>query len=115
MSVTVRSSSDSSTVSIEGEFSLSQISEIKNRILQALSTSGAISLDLENIYDADVSALQLFCSIHRTLDMRNKTVSISGKPPSFLSALLERAGYHRHAACPMTLRGPCLLEEATCE
>jgi ABC-type transporter Mla MlaB component len=115
MSVTAGSLSDLSTVSIEGEFTLPRITEIRDTLLRAIDREAKVHLNLANISQVDISALQLFCSIHKTLDMRSKTVTITGKAPALFSELLARAGYYKHAACPATLKGPCLLEEATCE
>ena len=105
----------SSAVSIEGEFTLPRIREIRDTLLKAIDREEEVRLDLTRISRFDISALQLFCSIHKTLDMRNRTLTISGKPPALFSTLLERAGYHKHAVCPTNLKGPCLLEEATSE
>lgn len=113
MSVKAENLPYSFTVSIDGDFTLPHIGEIKNALLQALDAQDLINLDIGEVSHADISCLQLFCSLHKSLDKRNKTLNITKRPPTLFADLLARAGYYRHSACIGRLKGSCILMEAT--
>jgi anti-anti-sigma regulatory factor len=115
MSVKIESLPQSCTVSISGDFTLVQIGEIKNAILQGLDSHGKINLDLIDVTGADTSCLQLFCAIHKSLRKRNGTLHLKNKPTALISNLLTRAGYFRHSACIGNFSGNCILMEVVHE
>jgi anti-anti-sigma regulatory factor len=115
MSVKVENLPHSVSVSIDGDFDLPHIGEIRHALQQVLDSQDTINLDLQKVSHADVSCLQLFCSLHKTLDKNNKTITFSSNPPRLFTDLLARAGYYRHSACVDKLKGSCVLMEATHE
>jgi anti-anti-sigma regulatory factor len=115
MSVKIESLPHSYTVSISGGFTLVQIGEIRNAILQGLDSHEAITLDLIDVTSADASCLQLFCALHKSLSKRSTTLYVKNTPTALFSNLLTRAGYFRHSACIGNLNGNCILTEVVHE
>jgi anti-anti-sigma regulatory factor len=113
MSITTKQSADQWEVIIEGEVTLPCIAEVRETLLEALSATDRISLDLTKVTGVDISCLQIFCAIHKTSITREKEITFSTSLPFLMREAMDRAGYSRDAGCQHKMNGECLLGGAT--
>jgi len=95
-------------VVLSGEITLPQADELKKTFLKALGEADDISIVLGNIQDADLSMLQLFCSLHRSALQQKKHIKLKGSASQALKDAVYAAGFSRHAGCKLDLDNSCL-------
>lgn len=64
-------------LTFEGSLGIQDNEELKSNFVNALHTVDKVILNVKNIYDIDISCLELFCSAHRTSVKLQKTLSFS--------------------------------------
>ena len=102
---------DKMRVVLSGELTLPQADELKKTFLKALGEADDISIVLGNIQDADLSVLQLFCSLHRSATLQKKHVKIEGAAPQAVKDAVDAVGFSRRAGCKLDLENSCLWVE----
>jgi|GEM_PF-652302 len=108
MGATLEKTGEKIRVVLNGAFTLPQTMELKKIFLKALGEADDISIVLEHIQDADLSLLQLFCSLHRSAAQQKKHVKLEGIAPQALKAAIDAAGFSSHADCKLDLDKSCL-------
>lgn len=99
MQYTIEKSDGAEKIMLAGELSISSAEELKGVLLNALSASDQITLNLEQVTEVDLSSLQLLCSAHRTSIRMQKNLTRTGSCPGSLMTIAERAGYLRQRGC----------------
>ena len=84
---------------LDGDMTVQRAGELKAALIEALDKATHLVIDLENITDADLSCLQLFCSAHRTSLKLNKSVSLSENAPQMFWDIVKKAGYSCNTPC----------------
>jgi ABC-type transporter Mla MlaB component len=92
----------------EGEVTVQQAEEIKDKLMQALGRVENIYVDISKVSEADLSLLQLMCSAHRTAVTMHKGFHISGPVPEYLRQLAEMAGFRRDRSCRLDSTKTCI-------
>ncbi len=99
---------DHTLLTIRGEVSLQNAGEALEALTSFRSKGDRLRLDLENVETADVSFLQLICSLHRTCLRAGQNLMLSGNMPERFKTILESSGYRRPRACTLGGDNPCL-------
>jgi anti-anti-sigma factor len=92
---------------LEGELTIQFAGELKTLLLQVVEKSEVI-LDLNAVTAMDLSAMQLLCSLHRTMLKSSRRVSVAGGVPASLAESLAEAGFLRDLGCSLDTDGTCL-------
>lgn len=106
MKVTTRKGT--AILKVEGELTVSRANELKKALLNSLTKSKKIEIDLDEVTAVDLAALQLLCSAHRTADKQGKKLSI--KEPSSAAYLeaRDKAGFMYSKPCRLVNTEDCL-------
>lgn len=99
---------DRSDIRIQTDLNISNTEELKNTILNALSLSTGVFVNIEEVQDIDLPSMQLLCSAHKSALLLNKTFDISGEISESVRQKLAWAGYVRTVGCTAAKGRPCL-------
>jgi anti-anti-sigma regulatory factor len=113
MSITTKQLAGSCEITIEGEVTLPYIAEVRETFLEVLDATDCISLDMERVSRVDISCLQFFCAVHKTMTAKGKEILFSVPVPSLVREAMEKAGYSGAVGCHRKTNGECLLGGAT--
>lgn len=101
-------SSDHIRLRVHGDVSI-QSAQACLEVLRDFQRRGNdLRLDLDDVASADISFLQLICSLHRTCLKSGQHLTISGDMPDTFKTILAAAGYQRTKACTAGGTNPCL-------
>jgi anti-anti-sigma regulatory factor len=98
-------------VNLKGDVTIVTASELRDILLDTLSTSKRVELNLEKVTDVDLSFLQLLCSAHRTSLKAEKSFFIVGSYPDVLKEAAKDAGFPLNAGCTLDCNNSCLWLE----
>jgi anti-anti-sigma regulatory factor len=113
MPITMKQAAGLCEVTLEGEITLPCIAELREKLLEALEGTDAISLDIAKVSSLDLSCLQVFCAMHKTSLEKKREITFSPSFPPVLGETLRRTGYSIDVGCHHKLSGICLLKGAS--
>jgi len=87
-----------SFLSFSGDFTISYANELKKQLEKAVKGVDETILNVEGIETVDITCLQLFCSLHKSVK-NNVKVVIKGLKESNLNKSLEQAGFSNIIGC----------------
>jgi anti-anti-sigma regulatory factor len=100
--------SEGNLVELSGTLDIQRSLELKETLLRAHRSEGDVTIDFGKVASADVSALQLLCSLHRTLTVESRQLSLSGAMPEGLKQAVRETGYARERGCVRDTNRTCL-------
>jgi anti-anti-sigma factor len=101
-------SSDRTQLRVRGDISV-QNAQTCLEVLRDFQRRGTyLQLDLDGVTSADISFLQLICSLHRTCLKSGQNLTITGNMPDAFKTILETSGFRRLKACTQGGNNPCL-------
>jgi anti-anti-sigma factor len=92
---------------LEGKLDIQNANELRDAFVAAAQGKNMV-LDLGRVESADVSALQLFCSLHRTTTRAGRSLAIEGPASEAFRQSVADAGFQRERGCAVDDRGACL-------
>lgn len=95
-------------VVFEGELVIEFIDEMKEALRDAIINSEQVRIEFGNVDVADFSFLQLICSAHRSVELKNKILVLSRPMPEALKKAADRMGFTRYTTCPHGKINHCL-------
>lgn len=95
-------------VVLEGELTLTRAEELKGRFLRALAGAGTVTVRFGEVSDADLSFMQLLCSLCRSAARERKKVSFGNGLPRVLLEAATTAGFTRLKGCMQGDEQHCL-------
>ena len=101
-------SSDQTHLQVSGDISIQNAQECLEALRDFQSKGNRLALNLEGVTGADVSFLQLICSLHRTCLTAGQNLTLTGNMPEAFKTILESSGYRRLRACTLGGDNPCL-------
>ena len=101
-------SSDQTQLQVSGDISIQNAQECLEALRDLQSKGNRLVLNLEGVTGADVSFLQLICSLHRTCLTAGQNLTLKGNMPETFKTVLESSGYRRLRACTLGGANPCL-------
>jgi anti-anti-sigma regulatory factor len=105
---TLETTGEKIRVVLNGELTLPQANELRKTFLKTLEESDDISIVLESVQGADLSLLQLICSLHRSALRQNKHIKLEGCLSRAMKVVVDAAGFSRHVGCKVDLDKSCL-------
>jgi len=103
-----------STLKVTGKLTIEQASRFKEVLVAALAQAGDLTLDVTGVTALDLSALQLFCSGHRTAVLQGKRLTVAHTGSGVFDQVKSDAGFQRHIGCDKDDTNSCLwVEERT--
>jgi anti-anti-sigma factor len=84
---------------LEGDIEVKGSEELKKSLLQAISSSGQLQVDLSQATEVDLTALQLFWSAVREAEKLGVSLAFAGASSSLLCALRD-AGFDDFLTAP---------------
>ncbi len=94
-------------ISFSGDLTISCAGEIKQALLGVMQKKGDIFIDLSEVQDIDVTALQLICAVHRSTLRDGRSLSLEKGLSQGLKDLVRIAGFARDRGCSLYLHGTC--------
>jgi anti-anti-sigma factor len=96
------------TVAVSGELTIERSGEFRQALVDALATAQHVVLDMEQVHDIDVPALQLICSACKTAKAANKMFTFAGQLPDCLMTLKNGAGVCQNTPCSQNGNASCI-------
>jgi len=104
----VASSPDQTQLRVSGDISIQNAQEGLEALRDFQQSGNRLLLNLDGVTGADVSFLQLICSLHRTCLKAGQNLTLTGSMPETFKTILEASGYRRSKACTIGGDNPCL-------
>ena len=102
-------SPDQTQLRVNGDISIQNAQECLEALRDFQGSGNRLLLDLGGITGADISFLQMICSLHRTCLRAGQNLTLKTKNmPEEFKTILEMAGYRRPKACTFGGDNPCL-------
>jgi anti-anti-sigma regulatory factor len=108
MDVGIMRSAEASVLKLVGNWTIERANELKGALLEALNSAESIVIDLEGLTCLDLSAMQLFCSAHRTSLRLGKHLALHGQESETFKRVLRDAGFVRTSGCHSDPDKKCL-------
>jgi len=107
MNCTVTYQGDREVLVIAGELNIEHAQALKETLLQSLTGTGPLLLNLENVTAIDLSCLQLLCAAHRSWLKANRELTVASYSSVFCQTARD-AGYSREMGCSIEADRSCL-------
>lgn len=104
MTFKIEESGNATTINAGCALTISQATELKKNITDALSNSDGLIIDLKNLSEFDLSCIQLLCSANFTFEKTGKKMTVNIAPGDFLREKLLQSGYTSKSGC---FESPC--------
>ena len=85
----------SGILAFEGDMTISHVSDIKERLLEAFSDAEQVTVDVSAATSIDVAGVQLLCACLRFSNGRGKKMSLSLGGNAMFSEFLGEVGFPR--------------------
>ena len=108
MDVEMIQSAETSVLKLTDSWTIERANELKGALLDALKSGESIVIDLEGLTCLDLSAMQLFCSAHRTSLRLGKHLALHGQESETFKRVLRDAGFVRTSGCHSDPDKKCL-------
>ena len=86
----------SASISISGDFTINNITELKKNISEAVDTYDKIDLSISNPENIDLTAIQLLISLQKSASLKNTELNLRFSLPQDLSPIIEHSGFSFH-------------------
>ncbi len=104
--------SGSSVVTLTGDLSIRRAREVREALLEAFKEGEEVVVEFEDYEGADLSLIQLLCSIHRTAASCGKTIRLGASTPKRFLDTIGEAGFLRGKCCVFSSDNSCLWVRA---
>lgn len=103
----LKSTGSGHRLTVSGDLTVAAAAGFRDHLLQLMEGDGPAEIDLQNITDLDLTALQLICAVHQSAIVRGRDLALYGFPGEPLIRLLAGAGFPRQAGCRRDLKNEC--------
>ncbi len=94
---------------LSGDLIVSSTELLKTTIIDAMKNTDNLVLNLAGITSADISFLQIVCSIHKKAINSNMSIKIDDNPSIIFKDALKDSGFLRQKGCLTETQERCLL------
>lgn len=91
--LSVDKSGDSGTLTLSGSITIQHAAQLKESLLEGVSAAKRLVIDLSEMDRADLSAIQLLCAAHRSLNDKGKPLTVAGTIPEAWHNAVKESGY----------------------
>jgi ABC-type transporter Mla MlaB component len=99
----------SKILALYGELTIPNAELFKNALIDAMQNTDDFDLKLTGITDADLSCLQIVCSLHKNAINSNRSINIDDNSSEVFKKVLRDSGFLRQKGCLSDMPGRCLL------
>jgi len=93
---------------VAGSLTIGQAAQFKEALLDALSGSEGLLLDLSGVTEIDLTGLQLLCAGHQSAQAAGQGFRVDdGGNQAYLESVVN-AGFRRHVGCTRDNTGTCI-------
>jgi anti-anti-sigma regulatory factor len=96
------------TVAVSGALTIERSGEFRQILTNALAGAQRVVLDVGQLHDIDLTALQLICAACKTAAAADKTFIFAGPLPDCLMALKDGIGVCQNSPCSQNGNAPCI-------
>jgi anti-anti-sigma regulatory factor len=93
--VTFDRNAEPGLIRLEGEIDISQASELKRVLLEALAEKREVQVAMETVTGVDITAVQLLWAAERAAGASGQVFGLEGPVPESLCVTLHEAGFER--------------------
>lgn len=110
MEISSSCSGNTCSITLQGDLTLPDAPALRTAFIKALLDADDIKIGMKNVKGADLSCLQLLCSLHRSGIRLKKRVAINNFPKTFRGGVCA-AGFVRSSGCKLDCDKNCLWVE----
>lgn len=99
----------SGTLSFAGDVTISQVAEIKERLIEAFNDAEQVVVDVSSATAIDVAGVQLLCACHRFSCQNGKKMCVELGDNKLVSNFLDEVGFSRNFVCNNGGEDNCIL------
>ena len=81
------------TLLLSGALTIQQALPLKEALVRASSEADPLTIDLEQVENMDLTALQLLCAAHRDWRRRGKKTTCKGTIPEAVHRIVRESGF----------------------
>jgi anti-anti-sigma regulatory factor len=93
---------------LSGSLTVQYAGELRQALMEALSTAGTVSIELSDDLEIDIAGLQMLCSAHRTSLASGRKLFLKRTVPALFRQGVEAAGLLRQKGCSLNPQEDCL-------
>jgi len=98
----------SGVLSVEGELTIKNVSDLKERLVEAFAQAETVTIDVSATEAVDVAGVQLLCACHRFSGGRGKGMALHVGENRVLQEFLNDSGFSRSLVCSFGGESRCL-------
>ncbi len=104
----IAGSPESRILRLEGSWTVERAHKLKQALIEVLNSGDHVVIEPEDLEEADLSCLQLFCSAHRVSLRLGKSLAFGEKKSENFKRLVRDAGFKRNLGCHKDPQTSCL-------
>jgi anti-anti-sigma regulatory factor len=108
MDLRVQGEGPAGVLHLNGDLTINRADELRGALMGALETVEHLVINFEAVGDVDLTCLQLLCSAHRMLTLREKGLTLAGTGRESMLRAAENAGFMKHRGCVHDANKGCL-------
>ncbi|HIJ82862.1 MAG: anti-sigma-factor antagonist [Magnetococcales bacterium] len=89
----VNDSGDTGTLVLSGGVTIQHAVQLKETLLEGISVAKRLVVNLSDLEKADLTAVQLLCAAHRSLNDKGKSLDIEGNIADAWHSAVKDSGY----------------------
>ena len=97
-------------LAFDGDLTIERAAEFKAELLKSLEAAQSITVNLDNVTEADLSCLQLLCAMYKSCGKADKELIVQSQDSELFKQLLHDAGYCRTTKCPLNPTAECMWQ-----
>jgi anti-anti-sigma regulatory factor len=99
---------------LSGELAISQGDGLRSVLIELLSQTDSVEIDVSSATEVDVACLQLFCASHKTAAKLGKRVCFVNRWSDPFAETVRESGFVRGVGCSVNTENECLwMKEPT--
>ena len=95
-------------LTINGSVTIENIDALKKVLINLMDQTDSLMINIADISEVDITFLQLLCSAHKTMIIRNKRLTISESCMETFRKTINNSGYSQHKGCGLDKTDSCL-------
>ena len=99
---------DHTMLTFSGELTIAHADHLRSTLKETLDKADHVVLDVKQVTQMDLSALQLFCSAHRTAVADGKQIRFGCPAQGAIGQTLSLSGFVREIGCDRKVDHNCL-------
>jgi len=100
-------SGDEGVLKMEGAVGIEHAEELRKVLIESIERSGSLVLDIEQVDEVDLSALQLLCSAQRSCVRSKKKLTVRGAGSQVFQKAVQSAGCCCDRGCALNEGNGC--------